>query len=59
MNLLIDFCILTGCVLAGLFSIWRSHINFSKGYIRLGYVYLLLFLFACIMFIVQSFSYKL
>jgi hypothetical protein len=59
MNVLIDFCILLGCVLAGLFCIWRSHVNFTKGYIRLGYVYLLLWLLACLMFLAQSFIYGL
>jgi hypothetical protein len=59
MNVLIDFFILLGCVLAGLFCIWRSHVNFTKGYIRLGYVYLLLWLLACLMFLAQSFIYGL
>lgn len=59
MNVLIDFCILLGCVLAGFFCIWRSHVNFTKGYVRLGYVYLLLWLFACLMFLAQSFIYGL
>lgn len=59
MNVLIDFCILLGCVLAGFFCIWRSHVNFTKGYVRLGYVYLLLWLLACLMFLAQSFIYGL
>jgi hypothetical protein len=55
MNILLDFCILMGCVLVGLFCIWRSHVNFTKGYVRLGYAYLLLWLMAAILFLVQSF----
>lgn len=59
MNILIDFCILIGCVLSALFCIWRSHVNFTKGYIRLGYAYLLLFVVACLIFMYQSFVYQL
>lgn len=59
MTVLLDITILLGCVLSGLFCIWRSHVNFTKGYVRLGYVYLLLWLCAAIMFIVQSFCYGL
>jgi hypothetical protein len=50
-----DFLILTGCVAMGMFSIWRSHVNFTKGYVRLGYVYLIIFLLACLIFWAQSF----
>lgn len=57
MTVLLDLCILLGCVVAGLFCIWRSHVNFSKGYVRLGYIYLLLWLFACIIFTLQSYLY--
>jgi hypothetical protein len=57
MSILLDLSILLGCVVAGLFCIWRSHVNFSKGYIRLGYIYLLLWLFACILFSLQSYYY--
>jgi hypothetical protein len=57
MSVLLDLCILLGCVVAALFCIWRSHVNFSKGYVRLGYIYLLLWLVACILFCIQSYLY--
>ena len=54
-NIIQDFLILIGCVAVGMFSIWRSHVNFTKEYTRLGYVYLLIFLVSCIIFWAQSF----
>jgi hypothetical protein len=57
MSVLLDLFILLGCVISGLFCIWRSHVNFAKGYVRLGYIYLLLWLLACIIFCIQSFVY--
>jgi len=57
MSVLLDLFILLGCVISGLFCIWRSHVNFDKGYVRLGYIYLLLWLLACIIFCIQSFVY--
>jgi hypothetical protein len=59
MTLLLDFCILLGCVLAGVFFLWRSHVNFTKGYVRLGYAYALLWLTAVMIFIFQSYMFGL
>lgn len=55
MNILFDILTIIGTVLAGLWSIYRSHTNFTKGYVRLGYAYLLLWLLACIVFIAHAF----
>jgi len=57
MTVLLDLCILLGCVIIALFCIWRSHVNFSKGYARLGYIYLLLWVVACMLFCIQSYLY--
>lgn len=56
MNILLDLLIILGTVLAGLWCIYRSHYNFTKGYVRMGYAYLLLWLLACIVFIAHAFS---
>jgi hypothetical protein len=57
MTVLLDLFILLGCVVVGLLCIWRSHVNFAKGYVRLGYIYLLLWLAACMLFCLQSYLY--
>jgi hypothetical protein len=55
MNILIDILTIIGTILMGLWCIYRSHYNFTKGYVRLGYVYLLLWLLACIVFFAHAF----
>ena len=55
MNILMDFLTIVGTVIMGFWCIYRSHYNFTKGYVRLGYVYLLLWLLACIVFLFHSF----
>lgn len=55
MNILIDILTIIGTILMGLWCIYRSHHNFTKGYVRLGYVYLLLWLLACIVFFAHAF----
>lgn len=59
MTVLLDFLILLSSVLAALFCIWRSHTNFTRGYVRLGYAYMLMFLAAVIVFLCQSFLFGL
>lgn len=59
MTMLLDFAILLGCVLVGMFCLWRSHVNFTRGYVRLGYAYTLLWLAALIVFIFQSYMFGL
>lgn len=57
MNVLIDFCILIGCVLAGFFCVWRSHYNFERGHVRIGYIYIMMAAFFIMLFIYQSFRF--
>lgn len=57
MYILLDLFILLGSVLASLFCIYRSHVNFSKGYIRLGYAYIILWMVAMLIFLAQSFLF--
>lgn len=52
-----DFLVIMGSVLAGVLSLWRSHYNFERGYVRMGYVYLMLSAFAIMLFIYQSFKF--
>ena len=57
--IIIDFLILVGSILGAFFCIWRSHVNFTRGYIRLGYAYMLLFLAAALTFMCQAFLWGL
>ena len=59
MTILLDFLILLSSVLAALFCIWRSQTNFTRGYTRLGYAYMLMFRVAVLVFLCQSFLFGL